>query len=145
MRTFARFVKRGDIVLNVGAHVGIEAIVFGTIVGPQGRLFIFEPYSVSHKLVLDNVYLNNLQNITTVYKIGASNEKKKGVIMINQDNPSGSMVFTEESLAAVPKEIREGVKSWGKQEEIFIDLVDDVLPIDVQVNFALIDVERLEI
>lgn len=48
MRTFGRFVKKGDVVLNVGAHIGIEAMVYGKIAGSTGKLFIFEPYSISN-------------------------------------------------------------------------------------------------
>jgi len=44
----------------------------GKIVGPTGKLYIFEPYSFSNQLVTKNIEMNALQNITTIYKIGAS-------------------------------------------------------------------------
>lgn len=42
-----KLVKQGDVVLNVGAQTGLEAIVMGKLVGDKGRLFIVEPYSFS--------------------------------------------------------------------------------------------------
>ena len=33
LRTFGRFVKKGDTVINIGAHMGLEAIVYGKIIG----------------------------------------------------------------------------------------------------------------
>lgn len=35
-RTMARFIKEGSTVLNVGSHIGLEAVVFGKIVGNSG-------------------------------------------------------------------------------------------------------------
>jgi hypothetical protein len=44
----------------------------GKIVGDKGKLFIFEPYSFSNTLITKNIELNNLKDITTIYKYGAS-------------------------------------------------------------------------
>lgn len=41
LRAMAQFVKEGDTILNIGSHIGLEAIVMGHIAGPKGRLFIF--------------------------------------------------------------------------------------------------------
>ena len=90
IRTMARFVKEGQVILNVGAHVGLEAIVFGKIVGPTGQLHVVEPYSSTYNMLLKNVYLNNLQNISHVYNVGASNKKDTGIISVSMQNTGGS-------------------------------------------------------
>lgn len=41
-------IKPGNSVLNLGSQSGLEALVMGKIVGPKGKLFIFEPYSFSN-------------------------------------------------------------------------------------------------
>lgn len=38
-----RFVKRGDKVLDVGANLGLYTTLFSKLVGPQGRVWAFEP------------------------------------------------------------------------------------------------------
>lgn len=58
--------------MNLGSQSGLEAIIMGKIVGPAGRLFIFEPYSFSNMIVTKSVELNDLKNITKIYKVGAS-------------------------------------------------------------------------
>lgn len=65
-------VKPGFNILNLGSQTGLEALVMGKIIGPTGKLFIFEPYSISNKIVTANIELNKLQNITTIYKVGAA-------------------------------------------------------------------------
>lgn len=79
----ARFVKEGDTVLNIGSHIGLEAVVMGKIVGGKGRLFMFEPYSVSFSILLKNIYLNELGDIATVYNVGAGNKYDKAYIAVD--------------------------------------------------------------
>lgn len=62
-------------VLNVGAQVGLEAIIMGKIIGEEGRMFVVEPYSISYSLLTKNIHLNNLQEIATLYNIAASDKK----------------------------------------------------------------------
>lgn len=135
IRTMTRFVKEGDTVLNIGSHVGLEAMIMGKIIGSKGKLFIMEPYSITHNMVLKNVYFNGLGDITTVYKVGGSNKYSKGYISVSTSNTGGSEIFTDETIA------RPSIKS----EEVEVDRVDDILPKDAVINFALLDVERSEV
>ena len=61
-------------VLNIGAQVGLEAIIMGKIIGEEGRMFVVEPYSISYSLLTKNIHLNNLQKIATLYNIAASDK-----------------------------------------------------------------------
>src|ERR671919_200683 len=40
---FERTVERGDIVYDVGAHVGFYTLLASVLVGPTGRVLAFEP------------------------------------------------------------------------------------------------------
>jgi FkbM family methyltransferase len=91
----ARFVKEGHTVLNIGSHVGLEAMVLGKIAGPKGKLFIMEPFSISCNMLLKNVYLNSLNDITTIYNVGASNKYSKGYISVGNINTGGAGIFTD--------------------------------------------------
>lgn len=113
----------------------------GKIIGPTGKLYIFEPYSFSHSLVTKNVELNNLNNITTIYKIGASDEKSKAVIQISYANTGGS-----EIVSGNLKPRKGNVRSvYSEEESVDLDRVDSLLPPDVSLDFALLDVEKMEI
>ena len=67
----------------------------GKIIGPTGKLFIFEPYSFSNFLVTKNIEINNLTEITKIYKVGASDEIKNTSIEINYWNTGGSTIQEE--------------------------------------------------
>lgn len=60
-----RFLKKGDIVVDVGAHVGIYSMLASALVGEEGQVHSFEPTPWTFKLLerntkkLNNVTLNN--------------------------------------------------------------------------------------
>ena len=60
IRLMGYIVKPGMNVLNLGSQVGLEAIVLGKIIGRSGKLFIFEPYSISYQILSKNIELNGL-------------------------------------------------------------------------------------
>ena len=59
----AQFIKPGDVVLDVGAHIGTHAVFFSQRVGVDGRVFAFEPQRLSFHLLCGNAALNNLMNL----------------------------------------------------------------------------------
>lgn len=40
---FARLVRRGDVVLDIGANVGFYTLLAARLAGPHGRVLAFEP------------------------------------------------------------------------------------------------------
>ena len=63
---FARHVRAGDFVLDVGGHIGQYAVLFGGLVGPTGRVVTFEPDSDAHQTLRQNLALNHFQNRVTI-------------------------------------------------------------------------------
>src|SRR5437899_942290 len=43
MRSLARVVRPGDVVLDVGGHIGYVALYLAHLVGDCGKVFVFEP------------------------------------------------------------------------------------------------------
>jgi FkbM family methyltransferase len=83
-------IKEGDHVLNLGSQSGQEAIMMAKKVGPKGKVYIFEPYSFSYKIMRKSVILNQLQNWTITYNMGASNKFEIGKITVDFINTGGS-------------------------------------------------------
>src|SRR3954470_14055987 len=57
-----RFVKPGDVVLDVGGHVGYSTLHFAEWVGETGRVFVFEPLPANVKKIGVNLELNGFRS-----------------------------------------------------------------------------------
>lgn len=60
----AAIVKPGYSLVNLGTQTGLEAIMMGKLAGPTGKLLAFEPFSISYKMVVKNLQINGLSDIS---------------------------------------------------------------------------------
>ncbi len=67
-QTMASFVSPGMIAYDVGANAGYLTLVLATLVGPQGRVFAFEPDSKNFTALRANIEANGVTNTTPVPK-----------------------------------------------------------------------------
>lgn len=58
-----KFIKKGDIVFDVGANIGYYTLIFADTVGDKGRVFAFEPCPRNIRNLENNVRRNSFQNI----------------------------------------------------------------------------------
>jgi FkbM family methyltransferase len=57
--------KKGDIVLDVGAHIGGVSIILATL-QPKIRIIAYEPSSSNFAMLTENLRANRITNVTTV-------------------------------------------------------------------------------
>lgn len=60
----SRVVRPGDIVLDVGANIGLVTFTLAPIVGPTGHVHAFEPNPQSSALIEQAIAYNQMENIT---------------------------------------------------------------------------------
>lgn len=84
------FIKEGNTILNLGSQSGLEAIIMGKLAGPKGKMYIFEPFSTSYKIVFKNIEIHDLSDMTTIYKMGAGSDKETLKLWIDPDNTGHS-------------------------------------------------------
>ena len=58
--------KPGDVVVDVGAHIGLYTLRAARDVGGDGKVIAVEPDPQSFHILKDNVSLNNLNNVLVV-------------------------------------------------------------------------------
>jgi FkbM family methyltransferase len=61
-------VKKGDVVLDIGAHIGYYTLIFAKLVGERGKVFAFEPEPTNFALLSKNVEINGYRNVILVQK-----------------------------------------------------------------------------
>jgi len=65
---FKKEIKRGDVVLDIGAHIGYYTLILAKLVGENGRVYAFEPDPTNFNLLEKNVKANSYKNVSLVQK-----------------------------------------------------------------------------
>jgi FkbM family methyltransferase len=58
--------KKGDVVIDVGSHIGIYSMVSSKRVGAYGKVIAIEAASSYFKILQENIQLNGLNNVVAV-------------------------------------------------------------------------------
>lgn len=95
-----KYVKKGMVVVDVGAHIGYYSTLFLECVGSHGKVFVFEPEAKNLR------YLNNLfrkyKNVN-VYPFAVGEENKKTKLYISQGCPFDHVTFRRQDLKKYTK------------------------------------------
>ncbi len=98
------FVRPGDCVLDIGAHIGTFSVPLGKAVGKTGKVIAFEPVSDNFELLERNVKRNRLEDI--VQPVNAVVASGKFPLYINRiEGNSGATNFSHgqgEALDGIP-------------------------------------------
>lgn len=93
--------NKGDIVVDIGAHIGTFSVMAGREIGETGRVYAYEPVPTTFDVLKKNIHLNSLQNTIQPYKFGISNRdgKKEFYIFKKGDKPlfHSSSFYQEQS------------------------------------------------
>lgn len=95
---FLEAVSEGDVVYDVGAHVGYFTAIASLRVGPDGRVIAFEPRPVNLGLLRRHVEANRLENVTII-DAGVGHES--GTARFAEGTGSGTGKIAEEGELTV--------------------------------------------
>ncbi len=62
----ARWLREGDVFVDVGGHAGFFSLMGAKLVGPRGRVFCFEPFPKNMAMCQENLKVNDLENVELV-------------------------------------------------------------------------------
>jgi len=66
LRAIQRHVRRGDVVYDLGAHVGYLSLLFSRLTGEEGVVYAFEPDEENCGFVRRHLELNGVRNVRIV-------------------------------------------------------------------------------
>jgi FkbM family methyltransferase len=86
-----KHIKKGSIVVDIGANVGYYTLLFASLVGKEGKVFAFEPNHNNFVLLKKNVEMNNYQNIVSE-PIAISDRSGKTKLYLSL-NPADARIY----------------------------------------------------
>ena len=142
MNLFKVLISPGDVVVDVGGHIGYITQLFSKLVGPSGRVFVFEPGP--NNLPYLRVNVGDLPNVSLIESgVGASSGHADFYVesLTGQNN---SFLSNFDVLAA--NSDRAGVQSIAQRIQVPITTLDEENESKAwgRVNFVKIDVEGYE-
>ncbi len=76
--------RKGDVVLDLGANIGYYVLMEAGLVGTAGHIYAIEPLPSNVELLRKNVSLNNLQGMVEVFQMGGSNKTGTEKIYVSE-------------------------------------------------------------
>jgi len=65
---FTHCLHPGDIVFDVGAHIGRYSVYSARIIGPTGKVYAFEPVNDTYWMLRTTLALNRLENVISIHQ-----------------------------------------------------------------------------
>ncbi|MEU6706678.1 FkbM family methyltransferase [Streptomyces wuyuanensis] len=125
-----RWVRAGDLVVDVGAHYGCYTLPLAQIVADGGEVVAMEPARHARRVLSRNLSMNNASNVRLL-PFAAGDKAARADLHLHTDR-------SRASLSGIPSDEATGTDS------VEVVRLDDVLPGDRRVSFIKFDVEGFE-
>lgn len=88
--------KEGDYVIDIGANIGYYALLMAKKVGPNGKVFCFEPDKTNFSILTENIRNNNYEKIIISFNDAVSNEKGILKLFISETNRGDHRIYSSD-------------------------------------------------
>jgi FkbM family methyltransferase len=97
-----KHIKKGDVVIDIGAYIGDHTIAYSKAVGFDGRVIAFEPNQQAVKCLRHNTQLQLLSNVD-VFEAALTDEKDEEYLLLsgNNGNWGGAYIGTHMPIGKV--------------------------------------------
>ena len=80
---FQKYLRAGDVVVDVGANVGNLALLAASLVGPMGKVYAVEPHPRTFHFLQQNIAINKFANVQAV-NLALGNRQAKVLLTDNK-------------------------------------------------------------
>jgi len=103
---FARILRPGQTVVDVGAHVGRYSVHFSRLVGPEGKVWALEPVPDNYWMLEATLALNRVENVTAKQVAVSSTDGMAEINVFDDPFSSWSSLGSPTMLSPDGREIR---------------------------------------
>jgi FkbM family methyltransferase len=116
-------INKNDVVLDIGANIGLMTLPFSKMVGFDGKVISFEPQPEIFRILCGNVAINNMRNVETYNLAVGDSQKVINVPILDYTKPNnfGGIRLSEKNGINV-NQIRLDDLSFDKLNLMKIDV-----------------------
>lgn len=129
-----RFLKPGDVFVDVGAHLGLLSLAAAQAMQGQGKIFAFEPFPRTRDMLEKSFWINGYTDMIKVYDAAVSDHIGEANLFLGATSGHHS-IFELEVPKGYPKH----------QIRVPVVTLDSALPTGQAVNLLKIDAEGAEL
>jgi len=122
--TIKDIVKKGDIVMDIGANIGYYTLLLARFVGDKGKVIAFEPDSDNFVLLKKNVEINGYKNVILVQK-AVSNKTEKIKLYLHKNDKKQHSIYDSSNS-------RKSIEVESIRADNYIDEKVDFIKIDIE-------------
>ena len=127
---FEKTLKKGNIVFDIGAHVGFYTLLAAELVGKDGKVFSFEPLMANYEYLKKHIEINNYKNITS-FNVAVSDKDGLAFFTKGENTSTGHLTSNGETKVRTM-----AIDDWINNKKL---PVPDILKIDVEgAEFAVL-------
>jgi len=89
---FKKNIKKGDVIVDIGANIGYYTLISARIVGKTGRVYAFEPDPCNFALLKKNIQVNGYKNVVLVQK-AVSNKTEKIKLYLCEESTGDHRIY----------------------------------------------------
>lgn len=122
--------NEGDVIIDLGAHIGKYAIRGGSLVGKEGKILAVEVEPNSYDLMCKNIQLNHFEDRIVPLNIAISNKNGKIPFFVSEGRSNVSSMYTK----------------WDKQIEVDAITIDELIRTEKlgKIDWVQMDMEGAE-
>ncbi len=129
-----KFLKPGDVYVDVGANIGMHILAAARAMQGQGKIIAFEPFEPTKRMLEKTVWMNGFSGITEIHQAAVSNVSGRQNLYLGATSGHHSLFNLE-----TPEDLSK------KPVEVPLVRMDEIIPPDQRINLLKIDAEGAEL
>lgn len=144
-KVFRQELKKGMVVIDIGANLGYYTLLEASIVGNEGQVYALEPVPKNFDILTKNIKVNGYKNVKAYCKAVSSKNGTSKIALRDESNLCSMLNISDETISEhIKQKVPKLIRGFIKVDTVSLDEFLDKEGVN-QVNFIRMDIEGYEV